>query len=129
MAVMYLLCENCKQVVARFDSARVKIPLKSQLFESHLAHRGVYPPWRPDLDPRWWKCPVCPKRVFNTVTPTSLYASVDRSGFPAEHMDLKQKVEEPEAIGGYICPGCGKEYSTRDHYDRYHKCPGKESVR
>ena len=119
MAVKYLVCENCKQVVARFEPEKASIPIKSGIFESHLADRGVLPPWLPGVDPAWMKCPVCPKRVFNVPDPASLFVSDSPAGHPAYHLTI----EEPAVEGGYICPGCGKEYKTKDTFDQYHKCP------
>jgi hypothetical protein len=129
MALMYLICENCLQVVARFDPAAATIPVESGIFESHLADRGVPPPWQPGVDPAWMRCPVCPKRVFNVPNPMALYVSAGPDGVVPHYLDIDVAIiaDEPSA-GGYVCPDCGREYTSQDNYERYHKCKERSDV-
>lgn len=71
----FLKCENCKQVVARFDTEAVRIPIESNMFQPKHADRGQRPFWSVNLEARYMMCPICPKRVFNTAYPERLYCS------------------------------------------------------
>lgn len=122
MAVKYLICENCLQVIAKFDPDDVSIPVDGGMFISHLADRGLRPPWLPGVESQWMKCPVCPKRAFNVPDPTALLVSDTADGLTPYKLNIEDQ-EKPQEQGGYICPGCGKEYTSRETFDRYHNCP------
>lgn len=129
MRRLYLICENCHQVVARFDPSKVEPILDGAMFESHLADRDVRPPWQPGVTAPYMTCPLCPMRVFNQAFPEELRVSDNAAGLHAYNYELTQPTQETEpeleVQGGFMCPGCGKEYARRATYERYHqgRCP------
>lgn len=90
----YLICENCRQVVARFDPNKVHIPVGGHMFESHYAERGVYPPWRPFLEAEFMICPICPKRVFNEPVPLHLTVSDTMDGLDPYYFELEVDTDD-----------------------------------
>jgi hypothetical protein len=108
MKLKYLICENCRQVVARFSPAHIHYPVRGEDFQSHLADRGVRAPWSPGVESRHMKCPVCPKRVFNVPDPEELTISDNIEGVPPYRWKLPTGAQPPEKDEEEICPGCGK---------------------
>jgi len=108
MAEKFLVCENCYQVVARFDPAAVKFPITSNMF--HVKHKGERPFWMPNVEAQFMRCPMCPKRVFNNPHPIRLYCSDRIDGMDRYHLDIKYKAVEqiPESKQLTACPICGR---------------------
>jgi hypothetical protein len=154
MPLKYLICENCLQVVARFDPDTVRLPVISDPFESHLAHRSVLPPWLAGVESAYMKCPRCPKRVFNVANPVSLLVSdgieglssyrwpvpapgagIDRPGSPRSHdlgvedIGVPVKIEELIAPDDPACPVCGRlnsEFKSGAGFSHHVRACGKE---
>lgn len=76
----FLICENCKQVVARFDMAKISIPVNADMFRPKHADKDQRPFWAPRLESKYMGCPICPKRVFNQPVPERLYVSDSKDG-------------------------------------------------
>ena len=96
----YLICENCKQVVARFDPDKVSIPVTGGMFQSHFHERGVHPPWQPGVEAQWMICPQCPKRVFNEPIPLHLTVSDTIDGLDPYFFDLEVAPAEGDSTDG-----------------------------
>ena len=60
-----LICEICKEPIAKFNPAELKLPIELQLFKSLYPERSVPDPFPPALD-RWEAaaCPRCRRRPF-----------------------------------------------------------------
>jgi rubrerythrin len=108
MHLKYLICENCRQVVARFSPAHIHYPVRGEDFQSHLADRGVRAPWSPGVEPAYMKCPVCPKRVFHSVDPEELTISDNIEGVVPYRWKLPIGAQPPEPDDEESCPTCGK---------------------
>lgn len=123
----YLLCENCHQVVARFDPATIRLPIRSTMFESKFhPDRQVPSPWaHRDVEAEWMKCPQCPKRVFNVPEPDSLYTADRADGIGPYRLKIKGSVFVDDGLSETdsttaplsndqdngnteLCPVCGK---------------------
>lgn len=60
-----LICEICKEPIAKFNPAELKLPIELQIFKSLYPERSVPDPFPPVLD-RWEAaaCPRCRRRPF-----------------------------------------------------------------
>jgi hypothetical protein len=60
-----LICEICKEPIAKFNPAELNLPIDLQLFKSLYPERSVPDPFPPVLD-RWEAaaCPRCRRRPF-----------------------------------------------------------------
>lgn len=76
----FLICENCKQVVARFHPDHVSMPISSNMFRAKHDRKGDRPFWAINMEARYMKCPICPKRVFNSPVPERLRTSDSMDG-------------------------------------------------
>ena len=110
MLIKYLICENCKQVVARFDLEAITLPLMSDQFESKFPpERCVRSPWYHPVKPIYMRCPMCPKRVFNDPEPENLWISDSMDGLMPyfwpipKYKSMSESLEKVEA-----CPKCGR---------------------
>ena len=136
---MYLICENCFQVIGQFDPATIRLPLTADQFISHLpAKRNVPGPFTPGSDWQHFKCPYCPRRpIFEH---DRLYASQHRNGKDPRYIQLPIESEpqvEPLVGQGaedaplpddkYACPDCGQVYQNEKRYKMYHKCKVRAS--
>ena len=110
MSLRYLICENCKQVIARFDSTTIRYPIKAEDFESHLAERGVRAPWAPGVEPAMMKCPVCPKRAFHNPDPYDLWVSDTVDGLNSYRWMIPTAEEAAPGPDEFeeFCPICGR---------------------
>jgi len=128
--VKYLICENCRQVVASLDADKAELPITSGMFQSKHAERGERPPWMLGVSSKHLHCPMCPKRVFNEPEPRRLYVSDHIDGTDPHYLELRpmtpserEMPEEILSVKPYKCERCGQVYSSKATYDRYHKCP------
>jgi len=123
----YLICENCQQVVARFNPKTITYPIRSTMFEAKFpAERQVPSPWaHKDVEAEWMTCPFCPKRVFNERDPSVLTVSDSIEGYRPYSLDIGlaavPAAQEPKTdpvrasispdldLGNTdACPVCGK---------------------
>lgn len=67
-----LICEICKEPIARFNPAELKLPIELSIFKSLYPERSVPDPFPPAMD-RWEvaACPRCRRRPFFNHTPTA----------------------------------------------------------
>ena len=134
--IRYLICENCLQVVASFTDRDVSIPITGDMFKSKFPPtREVPSPWQPGCESAYMKCPVCPKRVFNTPEPISLKVSDCYEGHEPYQYEIVPPVASDEAEPEFPvadmsdkCPKCGKtegEFKNRSGYVNHKKfCRG-----
>lgn len=115
--IKYLLCENCYQVIAQFDPARLRQPVRSSMFLAKYADRGQRPFWSMDLPAADMRCPMCPKRIFNVPDPVDLYCSDTIDGLDAYRIELKGKVVEQMRPSNYgpICPMGEHQWSSKSN--------------
>jgi hypothetical protein len=110
----YLICENCHEVVASFDT--IEYPVVGEMFESKFApDREMRPPWMPGTESAWLKCPVCRKRVFHSSDPKRLRVSDSREGLDPHWFEIVQPGANDEAETE-ACPKCGRkitEFKTK----------------
>jgi hypothetical protein len=138
-AIRYLICENCLQVVASFHGGDVSIPITGEMFQSKFPpEREVRPPWLPGVESAFMRCPVCPKRVFNTPNPTELRVSDFYEGYEPYQYEIVQPganggLEEeafPEVDMAEKCDRCGRyeaEFKNRSGFVNHRKfCKGKK---
>ena len=126
MAIKYLVCTNCRQVCARFDTETIDNPLTGLMFQSYMADRGVPPPWAPDLSPQWFWCVHCRRRPFAEVEPVELFVSDDLEGQTQHHYNIAAapppSPEPPSPQGpspgpdsgeaGFLCELCGRSFKS-----------------
>ena len=129
MTVKYVVCTHCRQVVARFKDGDLSSPLSGEMFESHLADRGVAPPWAPGLEARYFKCPQCPLRPWAEPEPLGILVSDTIDGQrpyflpvevvapplpppPASHHPQEPSTEDVPVEEGFPCQFCGRILKT-----------------
>jgi hypothetical protein len=61
-----LICEICREKIARFDDKEARLPIDLNVFESLYPERGVPDPFPASLGGNWEhaKCPICRRRPF-----------------------------------------------------------------
>lgn len=131
---MYLLCENCKQVIARFEPGDIRLPLVGHMFDSVFPPERKMPgPFQPTCDWLFLRCPHCPIRpIFER---NRLWVSDSVTGLDPFYLNIPILVVAPlppidDATvdsHAYACPDCGKEYTNKKRYVMYHtNCKARE---
>ena len=124
----YLVCENCKQAIAKFVPADIRLPLTGDMFNSVFPpERGVPGPFMPGCDWLYLRCPYCPIRpIFE---PDRLMVSGSVAALSPYYMNIPIEVAETPVdvdinepdTHAYACPDCGQAYQNKKRYDMYHK--------
>lgn len=57
-------CEICEEPIAKIEPSKLKVPMMGKMFESLEPDRDIPPPFHPDLEWEFMKCPYCGFRPF-----------------------------------------------------------------
>ena len=135
-----VFCDICGYKIAKIDTENIEFPMKGKMFESPYPAYKIPPPFYPDAEFIYMKCPICRNRPFfsdrlilTNLGKLDLKTGKLKKKYPEpviqiyEDEELEREWEERQKAFRakkqgkvFKCDKCGLEFASEDAL-KYHK--------